>query len=213
MRIVEPLISDFNDASASLPTRSTISRRALMGATVAAVAGTTLTGRASFAMTTKHRLLVDNMLVRAARMLRAAGHDAIVPASQMSRAKLIQRAVREDRILVSGDDSLSRFDTAQTHLVLVDGTDPADVAASLSGHLSIDWLHAPFSRCLNCNHVVEIVDPLVWWPSITEVRTSAPVEVALPLTRCANCDSLHWRGGHAQRMQARLQSWSAGRFI
>lgn len=195
-----------------LSPKSTISRRALMGATAAVVVGTTLTGRASFAATTKHRLLVDNMLVRSARLIRAAGHDAKVPVSQMGRAALMDRAVRENRILVSRDTSLTRFDAAKTHLALVVGSDPSEVAKTLSARLGIDWLHAPFSRCLGCNHTVDVVDPLTWWPSVSATRTDAPVEVALPLTRCASCDSVYWRGSHTQHVQARLKAWSVGRF-
>lgn len=189
-----------------------LGRRNFMGIAGAAVVGSTVAGRAGNASVGELRLLVDNRLARIARWLRAAGYDAAVPASPPRRPDLMRLAAADARVVVSSDPRLAPLAGDSGAIVAIpDGPLPT-VAAALTARLGIDWLHEPFCRCLSCSARVEVVDPDIWGPTVSRL-SSVPLDVALPLTRCEACDKLFWQGGHAQRMRARLEAWSAGNFV
>ncbi|MDJ0949613.1 MAG: Mut7-C RNAse domain-containing protein [Alphaproteobacteria bacterium] len=153
------------------------------------------------------RLLMDRMLIRLGRWLRAAGHDTAFDAHRTTDRALLERAVLEDRRLITCDRKLAEFRKAPGRVVIVAGAGVAAAAADLSRELAVDWLFRPFSRCLLCNTPVEKADPASDWPG------EAPANAPGPLTRCPSCGKLYWQGGHAERMRARLEAWHAGRFF
>ena len=199
-------------------------RRAFMGGAVAALVGTSFIGRPSRATELAGlqgvdrmlkrptpRLLVDRMLVRPARWLRAAGYDAAIPAPTARNVDLVRQAETEGRLIVSTSRKLAELHAEPRRLVLLAEQRLPAAAAELTTRLGVDWLHDPFTRCLRCNLPVEVADPAVWWPAPAADR--APLAAVLPLTRCAACDQLYWKGGHVGRMQARLEAWAEGRFV
>ncbi len=152
------------------------------------------------------RFLIDRMLIRLGRWLRAAGYDAAFDAHETSDRALLDRAVRETRRLLTCDRKLAEFRAAPGRVIVLSGAGVSAAAEDLTHRLAIDWLYRPFSRCLLCNRPVETPDPSADWPG--EVPENAPG----PLTRCAPCGKLYWQGGHAERMRARLAAWKAGQF-
>lgn len=70
----------------------------------------------------------------------------------------------------------------------------------LGARLGIDWLAAPFSRCLVDNaplrpaSVVEVV-------SVPEAARQGDG----PLLACPECARVYWPGSHVRRMRARLE--------
>ena len=76
-------------------------------------------------------------------------------------------------------------------------------ARALAAMLGIDWLCAPFTRCIIDNAVLEAAPP--------EAAEEVPVrsrEVGGKLLRCPACLRLYWPGGHVRRMRERLASWA-----
>src|ERR1700757_4665084 len=92
------------------------------------------------------RFLCDEMLLRLARLLRAAGYDTYLAHDGQGDAELLALARAENRVLVTRDKQLA----AQAHprAVVVEGRGAHAEGEHLAGVLAIDWTLAPFSRCL-----------------------------------------------------------------
>ena len=151
--------------------------------------------------------LLDRMLHRLARVLRAAGYDAAsVPEGARDR-DIAAQALAEGRVIVTRDGKLAEVKAARGRLVVLAAAGLAAEAEELTARCGIDWLRDPMSRCLLCDRPVEAADPARDWPA------GRPFDPGFaPLTRCRPCGKLYWRGGHVRRLLARLERWRSGRF-
>jgi uncharacterized protein len=143
------------------------------------------------------RFLCDEMLVRLARLLRAAGYDAAMAEPGAPDSVLLARAAEEDRILLTRDKRLA----ATPGALLVEGRGASEEAAALSGRLPIDWSHAPFSRC--------VIDNALLRSATTAEIGRMPASARLkggPFRACPRCGRIYWPGSHVQRMAARLRA-------
>ena len=148
------------------------------------------------------RFLCDEMLRRLGQWLRVAGHDVLMLPDGTDDRVVMERAQSEARILVTRDRSIVDQCNGAADLILLDCNDLEDCVAALSDKLAIDWLHAPFTRCMNCNA------PLV--AAREHQRLAVPEDVLRNTTRvmyCPNCDQLFWDGSHVARMRERLETW------
>jgi uncharacterized protein with PIN domain len=146
------------------------------------------------------KLLCDEMLKGLAKWLRAAGYDTeTAPEGAVDRS-LVDRAREEGRILLTRDRELLDYKAPDTHIVVLQCNHLADCMDELHEQLDIDWLHAPFTRCLKCN------TPLVeagadQWQDVPESSRAA----AHRLLYCPACEQLFWDGSHVARMRERLE--------
>lgn len=150
----------------------------------------------------------DEMLGRLARLLRAAGHDtALAPAGTADRA-LLDQARTEGRILLTRDRRLA--ETAGRQGCLLRGQSVEDQARSLAAAFPVDWLQAPFTRCLLDNCLLHPAPP----DRLAEVPPgarglTAPFGSAFAgspcVTSCPCCGRLYWPGSHVRRLTATLR--------
>jgi hypothetical protein len=150
------------------------------------------------------RFLCDEMLARLGRYLRAAGYDTGIAEPGTADAVLLSIARLEGRTLLTRDRELRRRRGADGIAFVVPPGDLEVMARALTAHLAVDWLFAPFSRCLVDN---------------TPLRAAAGVERALApasasfgagrLFACPDCGRVYWPGSHHRRMHARLSAWRA----
>jgi len=149
-------------------------------------------------------LLVDEMLRRTGRWLRAAGHDVDVSeASEPDRA-LIDRARVEDRTLVTRDRHLAaeaRAAGVPTILLTADRVDDQAQALTRAG---VDWLAAPFTRCVMDN--TPLVDAP---PEVIAALPAGTADLPGPFRHCPACARAYWPGSHVRRMTEKLERWSA----
>ncbi|PYO52735.1 MAG: hypothetical protein DMD83_25245 [Candidatus Rokuibacteriota bacterium] len=132
------------------------------------------------------RFVVDTMLGRLARWLRAMGYDTLYPGQAEDR-RLLQLSRAEERILVT------------SCLIHAESVDDQVLEAVERLALSPDgggWL----SRCLECNARLE--------PGAREaLRGLVPEHVFAThadFMRCPSCARIYWAGSHADRMLERL---------
>jgi uncharacterized protein with PIN domain len=152
------------------------------------------------------RFLCDEMLNRLARWLRAAGYDTALAETGTSDRELLRLAVNEQRRLITRDRKLLEHRHEPGTIVLLLGNSVDECVAELSRKLGIDWLHDPFTRCMECN------TPLI--PASPEQAQRIPPEakqVGTEVRYCPACDQLFWSGSHVRRMRRRLQHWTEGR--
>lgn len=151
------------------------------------------------------RLLCDEMLAGLARWLRAAGYDAIVAETGADDRWLLETAIAQNRILLTRDRAMTQQAAAAGRVEVLETEGIGNQARELRDRLAIDWLLAPFSRCLIDNVPVRPCDDSeeALMPSDARLRGSA-------CTVCPVCARIYWLGGHHRRMMARLARW-AGR--
>ncbi|MBM0207323.1 hypothetical protein JNW90_33320 [Micromonospora sp. STR1s_5] len=89
------------------------------------------------------------MLARLARLLRAAGHDAALAPPDWPDRDLVAHAAADGRLLLTRDRRLAKEAGARAFLVLPDR--PDEQAGALRQAFAVDWLAAPFTRCLMDN--------------------------------------------------------------
>jgi hypothetical protein len=152
------------------------------------------------------RLLCDEMLKGIGRWLRAAGYDVAIVDDGAHDDDILARAAAEDRLLLTCDRRLAER-SGDDATVIVLGTESFDGAAGeLSERLGVDWLHAPFTRCLRDNA------PLI--PANKEARAELPATARQgggPIMRCPECDRVYWPGSHVRRLRAKLTRAQAER--
>jgi uncharacterized protein with PIN domain len=143
------------------------------------------------------RFLCDEMLLRLARLLRAAGHDTYLAAGGQRDAELLAIARAENRVLVTRDRRLA----AQAHprAVLVAGRGAYAEAESLSAQLPVDWRLAPFSRCVVDNAPLRQADA----DDLRRIPAEAR-EKPGPFRACPRCGRVYWPGSHVRRLSERL---------
>ena len=144
------------------------------------------------------RFLVDGMLGRLAKWLRAAGHDTAYE-PPFDDLALVERARREGRVLLTRDQELARRRGVRALLI---GSEELD--RQLQQVLSLFPATSTGSRCLRCNVVLEEVP-------LSAVQDFVPVYVRQHQERfwlCPACRRVYWQGSHWQHMQERLQGLS-----
>lgn len=144
-------------------------------------------------MSGAERFLMDEMLGKLARELRALGYDAAY-AHGSGDDRILARAEREDRLLVTRDRQLA--DRAGSTALLLETRDPGEqLAAVLDRRELSPSARAFLSRCLECNEPLEATDEPEEVPDGVEDE---------PLWRCPSCDRVYWPGTHARDMLDRL---------
>jgi uncharacterized protein with PIN domain len=148
------------------------------------------------------RLLCDEMLKGIGRWLRAAGYDTAFAEDGASDARLLARARAEDRVLLTCDRRLAGRADRDPRVVILVSERLDEAAAALADRLGIDWLHAPFTRCLIDNAVLSSASEreLARLPERTRWGVG-------PFRVCPDCGRVYWPGSHVRRMTARLAGW------
>jgi uncharacterized protein len=150
------------------------------------------------------RFLCDEMLRGIGRWLRVAGYDTPIASARMTDGDLLALAVAEERVVLTCDRKLARAAPAGVQMITL-ATESLDGAArELSERLGIDWLHAPFSRCLIDNARLEPADP----EDLARIPEQARVGAG-PIVACPACRRVYWPGSHVRRMRPRLERWQA----
>jgi hypothetical protein len=151
------------------------------------------------------RFLCDAMLGGLVRWLRAAGYDSLLAEGGWRDRELIERCAREQRVLLTKDRELGVIAEATVPVLLLAGSDLDRNAHELREVLGVDWQHAPFTRCLVDNALLEAAEQ-------HHVERVPPTSrsLATPLRLCPTCGRLYWPGGHVRRMRHRLAQWQGG---
>lgn len=148
------------------------------------------------------KFLCDEMLRGLARWLRVAGYDTTSAEAGEADAALLARARAQGRRLLTRDRKMGERKGSDGVVVLLVCNDTEGCSAALERSLPVDWLHAPFSRCLRCN------TPLTDAPDAMRERVPENVlERGEALYCCESCNRVYWEGGHVRRMREKLERW------
>lgn len=152
------------------------------------------------------QFLCDAMLGGLARWLRAAGYDSLLAEAGWPDRALVELCAREDRVLLTKDRELGLIAREAVPVLLLVARSIDGNARELREVLGVDWQHAPFTRCLVDNALLETAEPhhAERVPPTSRTRGG-------PLRTCPTCGRLYWAGGHVRRMQRRLTLWQGRR--
>lgn len=148
------------------------------------------------------RFLCDEMLLRLGRWLRASGYDTAIAEPGSADRALVAQACHEGRWLLTRDRKMAERKRARDCLILLSANEVTAQVEELGRRLPVDWLHAPFSRCLVCNAPLVQADAA----RLAEVPPHSRESIDALYT-CSGCHRLYWHGGHVQRMRGRLEAW------
>ena len=148
------------------------------------------------------KFLVDEMLQRLGRWLRAAGYDTLIAQNAQADYYLLRRAIDEDRLLITKDNELAMQRRAPGTVILLEGESIDDHARQLSEQLGIDWTHKLFTRCMVCNTplIPASAEQIANMPQMAKQKHAAAYY-------CKQCNQVFWDGSHAKRMRTHLSDW------
>ncbi len=149
------------------------------------------------------RFVVDSMLGRLARWLRAMGYDTLY-LRHARDGDLVQIARNEGRRLLTRDGRLARSAADEAHLIRAEWLEAQleEVVAAFG----LDPEADPLSRCLECNHLLTPLER-------GELRGRVPPHILAShrkFSGCPACGRVYWEGSHAQRMRDRLRAIAPG---
>jgi uncharacterized protein len=151
------------------------------------------------------RLLCDEMLHGLGRWLRAAGYDTAIVAGALTDGAVIEAALAQERLLLTCDRDLGARRELEGRVVVLPPAGLDAAAGALGSRLRLDWLRAPFTRCLLDN------TPLVPASASDLARVPGPARDGEgPFRACPTCERVYWPGSHVRRMAAPLARWNGG---
>lgn len=144
------------------------------------------------------------MLAHIGRRLRSAGYDTWIENGKLSDDDLLKLAVESNRLLLTCDVGIAR-DPRGARIVFLAASLEAMWAKKLSEESGVDWMLAPFSRCLDCNTLLVRATDQQNQKMPENIKQYGP-----PGLYCEMCNKLYWEGSHTERMRARLEKLNQG---
>lgn len=141
----------------------------------------------------------DVHLRRLTKTLRLLGIDTAWN-REWDDADLVQASNREQRMILTRDVGLlKRGETRFGYWVR--SQDPDRQIKEITGRFEISDNLQPFSRCMECNGLLQTVDK-------KEVEDKVPPKVKewhSLFHRCRNCHKIYWQGSHFEKLKEKVQ--------
>jgi uncharacterized protein with PIN domain/sulfur carrier protein ThiS len=147
----------------------------------------------------KTRFILDVHLGKLALILRLLGFDAGFPGN-IPDEKLAEISAGEDRILLTRDTMLLKRSIV-THGCYLHSQDPEEQAREILERLDLRGNTKPFTRCLDCGALLEIVDK----KEIINRLEPLTKEHYNEFKKCCKCDKIYWKGSHYEPLMGLLQ--------
>lgn len=132
------------------------------------------------------RFLVDQMCAQVGRWLRASGYDTVIIETSLPDESIFQSASSEKRLLITRDRDFKKIDPEEKQIIYLLSDDMHEAAIQLKKR-GVDWLYRPFTRCLECNSLLENHTQETWL--------------------CPACKHIFWRGSHTENMERQMKVW------
>ena len=143
--------------------------------------------------------LVDGMLGKLCRWMRVLGVDAGF-LHTTDDDELIQRALQENRELVTRDRLLVKRKSIRDRAILIESDKWPDQLVEFIQKSGYTLDLQPMCRCLRCNGRLEKTEPL----AIADLVPPYIFQTHSDFSRCQGCGRIYWPGTHVQRIRATL---------
>ena len=144
------------------------------------------------------RFVADGHLGKLARHLRMAGFDTQW-SNDWDDDEIVRRSLADRRTILTRDKGMLRRREVERGYFVRNVESEAQLAEVVHG-LQLEGLIAPFTRCRECNMILEDVQK-------EAVVSRLPEKVRAfydRFRRCPGCDRIYWEGTHFARMQGVL---------
>jgi len=151
------------------------------------------------------KFIVDLNVGKLARWLRLMGYDTLF-LPHLDDGEMVKLALSQQRVLLTRDTQIMRWhiiNSGRVKAILIEADDPGKQLLQVAQRLNLNYQFNPFSRCLECNALLEPQNP-------QEVEGQVPPYVfktQSKYTQCPDCRRIYWRGTHWQAMNRVLQGW------
>jgi hypothetical protein len=146
------------------------------------------------------RFAVDVPLGALARYLRLCGFDAWYR-NDAGDEEIASLAAAQRRVLLTRDRELLKRRIV-SHGCFVRSRRPREQLAEVCRRLDLSGLIRPFTRCTRCNEALRQVDK----EQVLGRLPDATRRCHEGFQECAACGRLYWRGSHARRLEAIVES-------
>jgi len=143
--------------------------------------------------------ILDVHLGKLARLLRMLGFDALYR-NDYDDQEIIAIAVREKRIILTRDLGLLK-NGAVTHGYRVRSTNPEEQIREIVNRLQLHTAIRLFSRCMNCNGLVQPVEKKV----IEDRLPPRTARFYQQFFQCSQCNNIYWQGSHYFKMLEKIR--------
>jgi len=140
------------------------------------------------------RFIADEMLGKLAKWLRTLGYDTLYYTDK-GDDKLVQRALEEDRVILTRDTELSERKLARKCL-LVKSENFWKQFEQVIKELDLDLKSKLFTRCLVCNSELVSVEK----ESIKCCVPEYTYQTQTTFYKCPYCKRIYWPGTHKKSM-------------
>lgn len=151
------------------------------------------------------RFVADGHLGKLARHLRMAGFDTLCDAGWDDDHIVSISAVQRRTILTRDKAMLRRSDVERGYFVRA--VDSEAQLREVVGRMQLEGRLAPFTRCRECNVLLEDVDREAVLARLPE-KVQGLYE---RFRRCPGCERVYWEGTHFERMKGVLERLRAAR--
>jgi len=146
------------------------------------------------------KFICDDNLGKLSKWLRILGYDTLFSQS-IEDTELVSRALKEDRLILSRDQQLKRFQSAEKNLFLLSFNQPMEQLKEVLKKFNLkpdEKNH--FTRCIVCNTVLVPVPK-------KDVENKVPpfvFKTQESFVYCSKCDKLYWAGTHVKNLKKKI---------
>jgi len=145
-----------------------------------------------------NRFIADVHLGKLARLLRLLGFDTAYE-NNFTNQDLASIALEQSRILLTRNTYPSKQQSLQ--YFIIKNEDPSAQLKQVVEHFNLKNEFYPFSRCVVCNGILEIVSK----EKIIHLLEENTVQHFDKFWQCSNCRRIYWKGSHYDRMLQRIK--------
>lgn len=145
------------------------------------------------------KFVLDVHLGKLAHLLRMLGFDAAYK-NNFTDNMLIDISTKEKRILLSKDKTLINTNTL-SHAYLIKNKEPRLQLLEILDKLDLYTLINPFTRCIECNSLLQKVDKKIIFARIPEAVRNWCNEYYI----CLSCNRIYWKGSHYKHMNSYIE--------
>jgi len=149
------------------------------------------------------RFVADGHLGKLARHLRMAGFDTLCE-SGWDDDRIVELAAAQKRTILTRDKGMLRRSEVERGY-FVRATQSEEQLREIIRALQLEGLLAPFTRCRECNAVLEDVAR----ESVVERIPPKVRDLYDRYKRCPGCERIYWEGSHFARMKGLIDSLRA----
>ncbi|MBM3292004.1 hypothetical protein FJY84_04935 [Candidatus Bathyarchaeota archaeon] len=148
-----------------------------------------------------HRFLLDAMLGSLTRWLRLYGYDTIY-LKDVEDIDLIELAKKEDRILLTRDELLTRIANKRgIHSYYLNKINDAEALLEVARVFNLSY-NIENLRCPLCNYVINKIDK----NEIKDLIPKNTFERFNDFWICKGCKNVYWKGSHWQKILSTLNN-------